>query len=101
NSSQSVDVKVTDQHGSVFDLGPVSFKANQDFGPVCLIGSAGETIKSVELTAANGFKEVKQIEVGFRAPVPVPRALVLAAIGLSALGGWVAWRRVGPIATVG
>jgi hypothetical protein len=63
-SLQALDIRVTDQHGAVTDLGLVSAQANGRFGPFGVLGLAGETVASVELTAANGIKEVKQIELG-------------------------------------
>jgi hypothetical protein len=99
-SSETFTVKVTDQHGVVTDLGLLTAQVNRDFGPFGVLGLAGETIASVELTAANGFKELKQIELGWQGqadpsvvPVPAPPALLLGLVGVFMLGGRAGWGR--------
>jgi hypothetical protein len=69
--------------------------ANKDFGPLDILGTNGSTIEDVELTATNGFKEVKQIEIGTRPNVaPAPSALLLGLLGISTAGGCAGWRKL-------
>jgi hypothetical protein len=93
----SVTITVQDNQGHA----PQSFtfsglKANQDFGFIGIIATAGsgETIQSVkiEANAGNSFNEVKQVEFSEATAVPEPASLAMFGFGAIGLIGY-AWRR--------
>jgi hypothetical protein len=92
-TDSDITLKVTDGQGNpaqTFDLGAIfgPFKANQDLTRMGIISLDGETIKSVEITDASGFKEVKQIQFSpaGATTVPLPPAIALFGSGLIGLG---------------
>lgn len=71
-----------------------SFKKNADEGPIGIIATDGDTIKSLVISITDvggtnpGFKEVKQIDVSLVGvtPVPLPAAIPLFLSGMAGLG---------------
>jgi hypothetical protein len=84
-----VDVKVTDQIGSIFSFDFTIAKADADFDRIGVVSYDGEWIKSVEIftPGSESFKEVKQINFS---RVPEPSTFLLLGAGLGGL--WI-WRR--------
>jgi hypothetical protein len=88
NTEEPWTLTVVDKNGKSFVFsGMTDANAN---GPLpfdlAVIGTNGETIKSVTLFAKNGFEEVKQTEFSLSAlPVPEPSTMGLALSGLASM----------------
>ena len=86
----TVNVSVVDTANKSFS-GSFSNQANQDFASFGVF-SSDETIKSVTISSAAGFKEVKQIV--FSSAVPEPSTWAMMVLGFVGVG-FMAYRRRG------
>ncbi len=79
-----ITLNVWDSMGTEFTFTFNIAKKNADFDRIGVVSTDGETIEKVELSLANGFNEVKEVEFS---AVPVPPSLLLLAPGLFGLVG--------------
>jgi hypothetical protein len=89
SSQETFTLTVVDNKGAKF-MFTQTIKADSNgefpFDFAVISDTAGETIKSVTLEAADGIKESKQTEFSLGNPVPEPATLALALAGLASLG---------------
>jgi PEP-CTERM motif len=86
NTLENFSLTVLDNQGHSSQLFPFSNQANQDFGPFGIHSLDGETIKSIVLSDATGFKEEKQFAFGAVAAVPEPSTWAMMILGFAGIG---------------
>lgn len=94
----TIQVFITDNQGDpTQEIDFFQDKANQDFGAFGIAATGSQTIKSVELFNATGFKEGKQFEFDLAAGVPEPATWAMLIFGVGMVGFAARRRTAGPV----